>query len=68
MVSGFLFTFSAFFKKTFEISVSDEDKKARAKATSPVFLVQLKDADLLESTHARFMVKVNGNPMPKVEL
>lgn len=48
--------------------VSDEEKRAQAKATSPVFLVQLKDADLLEGTHARFMIRVNGNPMPKLEL
>lgn len=50
------------------VSVSDEERKARAKATSPVFLVQLKDADLLESTHARFIVRVNGNPIPQIEL
>lgn len=48
--------------------MSDEEKKARAKATSPVFSVQLKDAELLESTHARFLVKVNGNPIPEVQL
>ncbi|XP_065224779.1 obscurin-like isoform X6 [Planococcus citri] len=47
--------------------LSDEEKKARAKATSPVFLVQLKDAELLESTHARFLVKVNGNPIPEIQ-
>lgn len=48
--------------------VTEDEKKARAKATSPVFSVTLKDAELLESTHARFIVKVNGNPMPDVQL
>lgn len=52
----------------FSIAVSDEERKARAKATSPVFSVQLKDAELLESTHARFLVKVNGNPLPEIKL
>ncbi|XP_036332219.1 obscurin [Rhagoletis pomonella] len=33
---------------------------------APVFLVQLKDAEMLENTHFRFMIKVMGDPKPRV--
>ncbi|XP_069964240.1 obscurin isoform X3 [Bactrocera oleae] len=34
---------------------------------APVFLVQLKDVEMLEQTLFRFMIKVMGNPKPKVK-
>ncbi|XP_017469983.1 PREDICTED: uncharacterized protein LOC108361757, partial [Rhagoletis zephyria] len=34
---------------------------------APVFLVQLKDAEMLENTHFRFMIKVMGDPKPRVK-
>lgn len=42
----------------------DEKKDSEA----PVFLVRMKDTDLLEETYLRFMVKVKGSPNPEVTL
>ncbi|XP_052132281.1 trichohyalin-like, partial [Frankliniella occidentalis] len=46
--------------------LTDEERKQRAEANHPVFLVKLKDTELLENTYLRFMVKVKGNPNPTV--
>lgn len=52
----------------FDLTVTSEERKARAEANSPIFLVRLKDTELLESTYLRFMVKVKGDPNPDLKL
>ncbi|KAL0112250.1 hypothetical protein PUN28_011952 [Cardiocondyla obscurior] len=47
--------------------LSPEEKKARADANSPIFLVRLKDTELLENTYLRFMIKVKGEPNPEMK-
>ncbi|XP_018359776.1 PREDICTED: muscle M-line assembly protein unc-89 isoform X3 [Trachymyrmex cornetzi] len=47
--------------------LSPEEKKARAEANSPIFLVRLKDTELLENTYLRFMIKVKGDPNPEIQ-
>ncbi|XP_031784410.1 obscurin isoform X4 [Nasonia vitripennis] len=44
-----------------------EEKKARADANSPIFLVRLKDTELLENTYLRFMIKIKGDPAPDLK-
>ncbi|XP_024939523.1 obscurin isoform X4 [Cephus cinctus] len=44
-----------------------EERKARAEANSPIFLVRLKDTELLENTYLRFMIKVKGDPNPELK-
>lgn len=48
--------------------MSPEEKKARAEANAPIFLVRLKDTELLQNTYLRFMIKVKGEPNPEVKL
>lgn len=48
--------------------VTPEEKKARAEANAPIFLVRLKDTELMENTYLRFMVKVKGDPNPEMKL
>jgi hypothetical protein len=48
--------------------VNPEEKKARAEANAPIFLVRLKDTELLENTYLRFMIKIKGDPNPEVKL
>lgn len=45
-----------------------EQRRERAEANAPVFLVQLKDSELLEDTHLRCMIKVKGDPNPDLTL
>lgn len=52
----------------FKIPVSADEKKSRAKTNAPVFAVKLADSQLLENTHARFMIEIKGNPLPKLKL
>ncbi|GLG93475.1 Obscurin [Gryllus bimaculatus] len=47
--------------------LTDEERRRRAEANAPVFLVMLKDTELLENTFLRFMVKVRGTPAPVVK-
>ncbi|XP_025269387.1 obscurin isoform X6 [Camponotus floridanus] len=47
--------------------LSPEEQKARAEANAPIFLVRLKDTELLQNTYLRFMIKVKGNPNPEVK-
>nr|XP_033338378.1 obscurin isoform X2 [Megalopta genalis] len=47
--------------------LTPEEKKARAEANAPIFLVLLKDTELLENTFLRFMVKVKGDPNPEMK-
>ncbi|XP_020711861.2 obscurin isoform X6 [Athalia rosae] len=44
-----------------------EERKARAEANAPIFLVRLKDTELLENTYLRFMIKVKGDPNPDLK-
>ncbi|XP_069669104.1 obscurin isoform X4 [Periplaneta americana] len=46
--------------------LSDEEKKRRAEANAPLFIVKLKDTELLENTYLRFMIKVKGQPNPNL--
>ncbi|KAB0792164.1 hypothetical protein PPYR_14123 [Photinus pyralis] len=48
------------------LQLTEQEKAERAETEKPVFLVQLKDTDLLEDTYLRFMVKVKGDPHPTV--
>ncbi|XP_053597033.1 obscurin isoform X2 [Microplitis demolitor] len=48
-------------------SLTAEERKAKAEAKAPVFLVRLKDTELLENTYLRFMIKVKGDPTPDVK-
>nr|CAD7588174.1 unnamed protein product [Timema genevievae] len=44
-----------------------EEKQLRAEANAPLFLVKLKDTELLENTFLRFMIKVKGSPNPALK-
>ncbi|KAG8233550.1 hypothetical protein J437_LFUL013762, partial [Ladona fulva] len=46
--------------------LSPEERRRRAEDKAPIFLVQLKDTELIENTYLRFLVKVKGNPNPIV--
>ncbi|XP_043277221.1 obscurin isoform X7 [Venturia canescens] len=48
-------------------NLTPEEKKARAEANAPIFLVSLKDTELLENTYLRFMIKVKGDPNPELK-
>lgn len=50
------------------ISETDEERKAIAEQNTPHFIVRLKDTEILENTFLRFMVKLQGEPRPKVQL
>ncbi|GAB0092620.1 Obscurin [Sergentomyia squamirostris] len=47
--------------------MSAEKKRELAEANAPVFTIRLKDTEILENTFLRFMVKVKGDPAPKVK-
>ncbi|PNF42104.1 Obscurin [Cryptotermes secundus] len=47
--------------------LSEEEKKRRAEANAPLFVVKLKDTELLENTYLRFMIKVKGQPNPTLK-
>ncbi|XP_034942777.1 obscurin isoform X3 [Chelonus insularis] len=48
-------------------NLTAEERKAKDESKAPVFLVKLKDTELLENTYLRFMIKVRGNPNPDVK-
>ena len=48
--------------------VSEEQKRELAEVNSPHFSIRLKDTEVLESTFLRFMVKVKGDPQPRIKL
>ncbi|XP_050440778.1 obscurin isoform X40 [Adelges cooleyi] len=48
-------------------NLTTDEKKSRAKANAPLFAVKLSDAELLENTHARFMIEIKGSPAPKMK-
>ncbi|KAG4067668.1 hypothetical protein HA402_005440 [Bradysia odoriphaga] len=43
-----------------------EERKAIAEQNTPHFIVRLKDTEIMENTFLRFMVKIQGEPRPKV--
>lgn len=47
---------------------TEEEKKSYAEQNTPYFAVRLKDTEIMEHTFLRFMVKVIGEPRPKIEL
>ncbi|XP_035904934.1 obscurin isoform X4 [Anopheles stephensi] len=47
-------------------TLTPEQRKAMSESNSPVFSVQLKDTEVIEKTYLTFMVKVKGDPAPKV--
>lgn len=47
---------------------TEEEKKSFAEQNTPYFAVRLKDTEIMEHTFLRFMVKVVGEPRPKIEL
>ncbi|XP_018567720.1 obscurin isoform X4 [Anoplophora glabripennis] len=47
-------------------ALTTEERTARVETDKPEFLVSMKDAELLEDTYLRFMVKVAGEPNPEV--
>ena len=49
-------------------SVTPEEKKAREDSDHPVFLVKLKDSEIILGSTASFMIHVKGNPSPDVKL
>lgn len=55
-------------KIIFKLLETDEEKKSFAEQNTPHFAVRLKDTEIMENTFLRFMVKVVGEPRPKVEL
>ena len=50
------------------ILVSAAEKKARQDSQAPVYLVKLRESDLILESTAALMVHVHGNPNPAVEL
>lgn len=48
--------------------MSDEKKRELAEINGPHFSIRLKDTEVLENTFLRFMVKVKGDPLPKIKL
>ncbi|CAG9815903.1 unnamed protein product, partial [Phaedon cochleariae] len=48
------------------IELTTEERTARASTDRPEFMVSMKDAELLEDTYLRFMVKIVGEPNPEV--
>uniref|UniRef100_A0A1Y9HDM7 Titin n=1 Tax=Anopheles funestus TaxID=62324 RepID=A0A1Y9HDM7_ANOFN len=47
-------------------TLTPEQRKAMSESNSPVFSIQLKDTEVIEKTYLTFMVKVKGDPAPKV--
>lgn len=45
-----------------------EEKKSYAQQNTPYFAIRLRDAEIMENTFLRFMVKVIGEPSPKLQL
>lgn len=45
-----------------------EEKKSFAQQNTPYFAIRLRDAEIMENTFLRFMVKVIGEPTPKIQL
>jgi len=48
--------------------VSAEERKEREESNHPVFIVKLRESELLLGSTASFMLHVKGNPNPDVKL
>ncbi|XP_057667148.1 obscurin isoform X14 [Diorhabda carinulata] len=48
------------------IELTTEERAAKSSTDKPEFLISMKDAELLEETYLRFMVKVAGKPHPDI--
>ncbi|XP_065086396.1 obscurin isoform X3 [Ochlerotatus camptorhynchus] len=46
--------------------LTPEQRKALAETNAPVFTVTLKDTEVIEKTYLTYMVKVKGDPQPKI--
>lgn len=44
------------------------EKKEREESNHPVFLVKLRDSEIIHGSTASFMIHVKGNPNPDVKL
>ena len=62
------FRVSYVIKTYVHIVVSAAEKKARQDSQAPVYLVKLRESDLILESTAALMVHVHGNPNPAVEL
>ncbi|EAT34172.1 AAEL013559-PA [Aedes aegypti] len=51
---------------TAQLIVEKQQRKALSETNSPVFSVSLKDTEVIEKTYLTFMVKVRGDPKPKI--
>lgn len=49
-------------------SESEEEKKSLIDQNTPYFAIRLTDTEVMENTYLRFMVKVLGEPRPKIQL
>lgn len=54
--------------KQIDFTESAEERKSYAQQNTPFFAVSLRDAEIIENTFLRFMVKIIGEPTPKVKL
>ena len=52
----------------FDWLVSADEKKAREASNSPVFMVKLRESEVILGSTASFMLHVRGNPNPEVQL
>ncbi len=50
------------------IAVTPEERKEREASNHPVFLVKLRESELILDSTASFMIHVHGNPNPEVKL
>ncbi len=48
--------------------VSPQERKEREASNHPVFLVKLRESELILGSTASFMIHVKGNPNPDVKL
>lgn len=55
-------------KKLCILTESDEEKKSLVDQNTPFFAIRLTDIEVMENTFLRFMVKVLGEPQPKIQL
>lgn len=61
-------SFSFNFAFNFFFTESEEEKKSFAEQNTPYFAIRLTDTEVMENTFLRFMVKVIGEPRPKIQL
>ena len=52
----------------FVFIVTADEKKERDASNTPVYIVKLRDSEVILDSTASFMLHVKGNPNPTVEL